>query len=494
MLAQFYSSLSEISRNFLPTNIFTSISKENNRIATIALAVISTLATLLVISRCFKIYKLDSTSSAIPPHINPQKPTKKQSFPPLKQSSPPLPEPISTATPKIKSDEKYAELIANELPEEYDLDLDMAIELQKEFDKEQELKKKEKTILEIAAKPQPVTIAPFAQPKISPVFPEVVKQKPTTVPDIIPAYSLNIAKLTTLTHAAETTHFQKLSKQQASAILDIEKTLRKRPAVQGRLFAYDSILTLHENGVPARLSAFSNDELVKQTRFILYTISQETNLNKQKELLLELAVCVEDCLPVAQGRISLMYMRLASVGKGLDKQVEQFLSGYKDRIVDQIINQLFPDMQKPEYAKKYHAQPSKQFPHMKTGFLALVGKELGLNAIGAMEDPNKNTIDAALKKGEFKKLFQQLVSMQEIVKEFIIDVNGRNGQIDLDDLGNWCKPENLGEEAYNVFYDEEFQYPSYSPQYDPKKNGFAPYLTEKSAYLILEKLGYIHKI
>lgn len=479
MFTPINSNFSLIAKNFIP-NLFSGFSKENNKIAIVAFTIFSAIATLCLICRCFKAYKFDSDSEnpGIPPHITPLNKTlkpqsktklddKKGNLNPIQQlpQSPDL-KPIIKVVPKL-SDEEFAQLLANE---QDDLDFEIAQQLQKEFDEDLKL------------------TLNTATPIIAPLSPPIVEV------DVVPTYSLKMDKFSSLSKNNQEMSIQKLTQQQASAVLDIDPTLRTRPAAQGKIFAYNSILIIHEQGVPDRLNAFANHELMKQTQFIIYTISKETNLKKQKELLLELAICVEDCLPVSQGRISLMYMRLASVGKGLDKQIEQFLSGYKDRIVDQIINQLFPDMQKPEYAVKYHSQPSKQFPHMKTGFIALVGKELGLNTTGAAEDPNKNTIDVAIKQNEFKKLFKELVSIQEIIKEFIIDVNGRNGQIDLNDLATWCNPENLGEtEAFNVFYDEEFQYPSYSPKYDGKKNVFSPFLTEKSAYLIFEKLGYVQK-
>jgi len=60
-------------------------------------------------------------------------------------------------------------------------------------------------------------------------------------------------------------------------------------------------------------------------------------------------------------------------------------------------------------------------------------------------------------------------------------------------MAKWCIPDNLGDEALNVLYDESFEYPSYSPKYHTIPNFEPPYLTESTAYSIFEKLGYITK-
>lgn len=285
--------------------------------------------------------------------------------------------------------------------------------------------------------------------------------------------------------------FVPLTNEQAKALLDKEPKLRDLDAAQGKLKAYGSILAIHQVGIPERLIGAANTELKFCMQFILYKISQESNLKKQKELLLEVAQCVEDCTPVTQGSLAKMHCRLASIG-GLNSQLEQFIFAYKDKIVNEVIYELFPGMKDPGYALKNHPNPPMQFPHMKTGFLAILGAELGLQTTGALDDPNRNTKEVFAKKEQFKKLFHQKVSIHEVIREFIIDVNGRNGQIDIKTLTDWCIPENLGEEANNVSYDKDFTYPSYSPEYK-KEYGYEPYLMEKTAYLIFEKLGYISR-
>lgn len=290
----------------------------------------------------------------------------------------------------------------------------------------------------------------------------------------------------------EKNDFTPLTEQQVLEVLNLEPELKNLDAAQGHMKAYESILKIHQDGIPFRLDPLPNQELKGSMQFILSKINQEKDLEKKKSLLIELAGCVEDCVPVTQGRTAQMHMKLASIG-GFDKQIESFISTYKDKIADQVIYQLFPEMQKLDYAAKHHGQPWLQFPHMKTGFLALMGNKLGLNTVGAEGDPNRNTNISDQLQKDFEKIFCEKVSLHEIIKEFIIDVNGRNGQIEIATLSNWCVPGNLGDEAFNVFYDGDPEgYPSYSPEYK-KEYGFHPYLKESTAYLIFEKLGYLAK-
>ena len=174
MFTNVNSSLSQISKNFIP-NLFSGISKENSKIAVVALTIISAIATLFIICRYFKACKFESKGPVIPPHITP-----------LEQTS--------------KSPSKVIAVV-----------------------------------------------------------------------DVAPTFSLKMDKFTSLSKNDQMS-IQKLSKQQASAVLDIDLSLRTCPAMQGKMFAYNSILTIHEQGIP-KLDPVSNEELMKQTQFIIYTIS-----------------------------------------------------------------------------------------------------------------------------------------------------------------------------------------------------------------------------
>lgn len=283
--------------------------------------------------------------------------------------------------------------------------------------------------------------------------------------------------------------FTHLLDSEVQQLLDCEPSLKTLKAAQGSMTAYDSILAIHAHGIPRRLEGLANKELQRSMQFILYTISQESNKEKRQLLLLELARGIEDCVAVTQGSLAQMHMKLASMG-GFDKQLEHFISVYKDKIVDETLYELYPHMQKPSYAEENYHRQSMQFPHMKTGFLAVCGEKLGINCGRAIEDPNKNTTEPQKKKEAFINLFKEKLSIHEIIKAFIIDVNGRQGQIDINNLTKWYGV-NLPKHADICFHDEELEYPTYSPSYATLSDPHSMYLTEKAAYLIFEKLGYI---
>ena len=290
--------------------------------------------------------------------------------------------------------------------------------------------------------------------------------------------------------------FTALSSEQVDALLQLEPQLRTLEAAQGTMRADVCISGIHARGIPPLGQKFpaANQELMDSMQFILFKINQEITLKKKQELLLELARCVEDCIPVTQGSVSKMYMKLAGMEvNGFDLQINSFISNYKDRIVDEIIYELYPDMQHPEYADRNYGMPYMQFPHMKTGFVGIFGKQLGLNMAGAQTDPNKNQTEPVLKGKQFLELFHAKFSIPEMIKQFIIDVNGRTGQIDLGALGFWCTPDNVGEEiAVEIAsgYEKSLTYPSYSPALQDQ-NDFAAYLTERAAYRIFEALRLI---
>ena len=288
--------------------------------------------------------------------------------------------------------------------------------------------------------------------------------------------------------------FIPLSPTEVNALLKLEPSLQTLDAAQKTMKADVCILGIHTKGIPWLHNRFpvANEELMNSMQFILFTINQETDLKKKQALLLELAGGLEDCVPVTQGNVSKMYMKLAGMGdNGFNLQIDSFISSYKDRIVDEIINELYPGMQDPKYAAQN--SPWMQFPHMRTGFVAVLGQALGLNMAGAATDPNRNTKEPDKKGDQFLELFHAKFSIPEMIKQFIIDVNGRTGQIDLGALGFWCTPENVGEEiAVEIAsgYEKSLTYPSYSPALQDQ-NDFAAYLTERAAYRIFEVLGFI---
>lgn len=284
--------------------------------------------------------------------------------------------------------------------------------------------------------------------------------------------------------------FVPLSDQQVKHLISLEPKLKIYPSWNEKAIASQFILEVHQSGnTRAFLSHKEIEELKSAVQFIMYSINQEPDLEKKKELLLELAKCLEGCANNSVNATSDMCMKLKA-SEGFTLQAEFFILKYKDRIVDEVIYNLYPHTQNANHVQVYKDDANMQFGHLKTGFVALIGEELGLNTNGTKGDLLRNQGEASSKREKFKKLFLENISFETIIREFIIDVNGRNGQFNITELSKWCCPDNLGEEAHNIFYDESFEYPIYSPVYN-KRYEYEPFLTEKTAYLIFKKLGYI---
>lgn len=293
---------------------------------------------------------------------------------------------------------------------------------------------------------------------------------------------------------AETSDFNPLSDQQVLMMLDEHPELKEILAAQGKMTAHDSIFSIQQEGIPARLGAqtTSNIELRDSMRYILWRINQIADFDRKKEELLDVARCVEDCVPVTQGRIAKKHMQYTAIG-GIEEQLLCYIDRIKDETVDAVIYEMYPAMQNPNYAEQNFYHPSLQFPHVKSGYLVACSEKLGLSTVGAIDDPNANHQRALAGREKFLDLFISKFSLDEAIRNFIIDVNSRAGLIvNLHDLANWCNQENLGDLCYQVSYDAEagMTYPSYSPP--PPKNGdYFPYLNEEMAYKIFEKLGFI---
>lgn len=146
MFTHINSSFSEISKNFISPNIFSGLSKENNKIAIVALTIFSTIAILFIISRCFTCYKnyfapistpilpIEQTKNKL--ILNHQPSTKEES--PSSHFSPKNHDqsPDKKTQPEL-SDEEYARLLAQQFADEVneDDDYEYALKLQQEFDK-----------------------------------------------------------------------------------------------------------------------------------------------------------------------------------------------------------------------------------------------------------------------------------------------------------------------------------------------------------------------
>ena len=75
--------------------------------------------------------------------------------------------------------------------------------------------------------------------------------------------------------------FTPLSKQQIETLLKKEPSLKTHRVAIKTMSAYDSIMRIHEQGIPEKIfNKMSNEELRDQMRYILYRVNEEKDLSK----------------------------------------------------------------------------------------------------------------------------------------------------------------------------------------------------------------------
>lgn len=284
--------------------------------------------------------------------------------------------------------------------------------------------------------------------------------------------------------------FTPLSKGALQTLLNVEPSLKKHPVAINMMYADQRIMDIHDKGIPDRIfDTTSNNELRDQMRYIIYQISQETDLKKKQTKLRDLAVALEDCAPVTQGNVSKIYQEYTSHG-AFEMQLDLFIALAKERALDEVIYDFYPKMRSPTYAAG--VMPWKQFPHVKNGFLSFYGSSIGLNIKGASSDPNRNETWAQRKQAEFLDKFEEKFEINKVIKDFVIAINTENNMlIRNEDFMAWCGANGLGDQS---MYDEDTAdtYPKYfSKPTDAQESMTSAYIKEDVAIAVFKKLKYI---
>lgn len=309
------------------------------------------------------------------------------------------------------------------------------------------------------------------------------------------------AKIFELPKPIEAPIFKPLSTKSLDLLLKELPELNSLMVAQGHVSAHDSITAIHTVGIPCRIqNQTANNELKTQMQYIIYKISEQKDLNRKHKMLKDLAGCLMDCVPVTQGKVSNMYRKLAFGNQtNFDLQMQAFLddqlADQKEKAVDATIFELFPEMNEPDYADKNYNYPSKQFPHVKNGFLNKYGKQIGLILAGAEGDSNANASLANKDNGKFLELFNKHFDMKPVIRNFVLKLNGngRNGdEITNEDFTKWSAETVIGHAAY---YDETHVYPDYCKMPDKEQTGLTKaFITEAVAVKVFEKLEYFETI
>ena len=280
---------------------------------------------------------------------------------------------------------------------------------------------------------------------------------------------------------------------------ELDSFLRRFPMVMSSRAHHDGppmlqfINMLHSIGAPAfGLSPEVNRTVVHQMQFVMYKIAHTKDSDAQQILLMNLIEGLTECIPVAQQRIDGMYQKFVG-SSGFEAGFEAFIRTQKEQAVDRVLHRMYPRFEASGYDPSSDS-PWNQFPHLKNGFVKVLGRERGFRLEGADADRHANYVDPSTRREDFLRFFDEEFSIPKLIQEFVCQVNGPaadawSRDINNEDFYKWCGDNGLGEECV---YQEELAYPSYSPALEEAHRDLtAAYITEQTALSVFERLGYI---
>eukprot|EP01096_Ripella_sp_DP13-Kostka_P004698 TRINITY_DN1706_c1_g1_i2.p1 TRINITY_DN1706_c1_g1~~TRINITY_DN1706_c1_g1_i2.p1 ORF type:complete len:368 (-),score=180.90 TRINITY_DN1706_c1_g1_i2:14-985(-) len=248
------------------------------------------------------------------------------------------------------------------------------------------------------------------------------------------------------------------------------------------------ILNSYHNGLPL----YDKDPVVKQhtarsIQFIFdFVIKQPGNV--QKKILSRLADAFTAC-QAEQGRVlDAMYGSLSGRDKNLKDQIIAAVDEYKERVLDQVANELNPNAWKQD-----DSEPTKQLPHIMSSYKVAVGHDLALRGVKtAISDTNKFDL-CSKKKKKVISTFRRLFDVYDIIQTFKNDVNQQSLEaerlIDRDQLSRWAgnSEENHGFPSHSIFFDEDHP-EAYGESKPLEENMYQPFLSDPVTLDVFEHL------
>jgi hypothetical protein len=297
--------------------------------------------------------------------------------------------------------------------------------------------------------------------------------------------------------------FTVLTLQEVRDVIALEPSLKSHKVAQNAMVAAQSIEQIHQSGIGG-LDPEIKDKMQFEIRYILFRIKEEKILSKQQEMLKDLATCLEDCAIVSADCVHKMCQSLLSSKVKFDKTCKQsqfevemqgVMRTVKEKAIEEVVYELFPQMTKPGYAQAHHGQPQMQFPHVINGFVSVYGGLVGLDTTIISKDKNRNETLALKYQGEFLDKFNKKLNFNDVIKNFIIEVNTvNNTTLHNEDFYIWCGQhvDELGAEA--AYFNEDVVYPKYFPKpiKSQKDDLTAAYINEEAAIKVFQILKYIN--
>lgn len=234
---------------------------------------------------------------------------------------------------------------------------------------------------------------------------------------------------------------------------------------------------------------FLNKELIRKMRVVM-TLILKKDPNEQMRLLRRLVDPFKAC---GAGRVLIiqqLYDELLSVNLGFEGEIENKLHAFKYSIFEQLLHK----KHRPTEFSPIHLQ----LPHLTMGYLAAVGKRLGMEGVeAAAADRHRYKVPFNEHQSfiqQFKQTFQ--ASLDEFCMGIISEINCKNGTgIDPHNYAKWVAERVLNNDLPKDFgyylEDKKAFYSTLNPPDDDQEGCLTNYVSPAEVKQILSILNLI---
>ena len=228
-----------------------------------------------------------------------------------------------------------------------------------------------------------------------------------------------------------------ISKEAAQELLDKYPDLRDLAGRNNKTTG-DLIMLSFDNGLPMLRdnSQELNETFKQELNQLLFLINDEKKPIEQARLMKILTSGFIDCQPVMQRTVNGLLTELLSFEDDLPKQVRIKFQEFKDQQLEALIAEVHPNAYTAD-----DTSPKQQMPHLKSGYLLVMGEEFGLSGIEeAHYDINRNSLSGqdieAFKKSYLAKL-QEFNNFINDLSNFYSHPGSYEGRALMEKIQEW---------------------------------------------------------
>ncbi len=209
--------------------------------------------------------------------------------------------------------------------------------------------------------------------------------------------------------------------------------------------------------------------------------------SKKQAIAERLAEAFVDCQVVQSDTITNIGKELACQGNIIE-QIGLYWQGYKMLKLEELICERHPKCQSTTVA------PNQQFPHVKSAYLDLLGKDFGLEGIeGAKEDKNKPYVATILQSQsakELKTLYRNKLNLADFIQQVMSDINNPNQDLSVlnkDLLFQWGKTNQVP--SFGYYQPDQKNYTGLQKPTEDQEYCMLPYVSFEEIRFLLTTIG-----